>query len=348
VSVGGTARETLRKMALGYVPAQLVYVAAALELADILHERPKGHEELAAASGAHPPSLLRVLRAMVDLGLFEQDREGRFRLTPLGQPLLKDAPRSMRDSILLHGGDLTWRAWGGLLHSVKTGETAFEHAFGMPFFDYLARHPETAATFNRAPRTTGGTTELAEAMADNVDLRGVSRVVDVGGSDGALIEAILLAHPRLTGVLFDLAPVVAQARERLFVGPVAGRCEFVAGDFFEAVPEGGDLYLLARVLHDWDHERCVAVLRNCRRAIAEGGRLLVLERVLGADRPFDPSGVHQDVLSDIDMLATTGGRERTEQEYRALLAAGGFVLNRLTPIPVGIADILKATPDVPT
>lgn len=348
VSDEQTARETLRRMALGYVPAQLVYVAAALELADLLHERPRGHQELAAATGAHAPSLLRVMRGMVDLGLFERDREGRFCLAPLGRPLRKDDPYSMRDSIVLHGGELTWRAWGDLLHSVKTGETAFEHAFGMPFFEYLARNPETAATFHRAPRTAGGATELAEALADNVDLRGVSRVVDVGGSDGAMIEALLLAHPSLTGVLFDLAPVVAKARERLSAGPLTARCEFVAGDFFEGVPEGGDLYLLARVLHDWDHEHCVTILRNCRRAVPEGGRLLVLERVLGVERANDPSGLRPDVRSDIDMLATTGGRERTERQYRAVLSECGFALSGLAPIPLGIADILEAKPDVTT
>ena len=344
----GVARETLQRWSNGYVSAQLVHAAAALGLADLLKDGPKGHEDLAAASGSHAPSLLRALRGMADLGLFEQDEEGRFHLAPLGEPLRLDHPSSLRDSIMLHGGELAWRPWGELLYTLRTGETAFDYALGMPFFAYLERHPETGVSFSRAVRTSGlhGINRLAETVVEVFDLTNVSRIVDVGGGSGALIEALLKAHPQATGVFFDRPKVVAEARNRLSKGPLAGRCEFVEGDFFEAVPEGGNLYLLSRILHDWEDDRCVTILRNCHRAIAGGGRVLVFERVLGVDRPLSPSGVRQDVQSDIDMLVTTGGRERTDEEYRALLATGGFDLTRLVPVPAGSADVLEARPNV--
>jgi hypothetical protein len=223
---------------------------------------------------------------------------------------------------MLAGQPYVQRAWEGLLHSLRTGETAFRHVHGMDVWDYRTRHPEQGAVFDRA--MSGISPRVAEAVVETCDFGRFCRVVDVGGGEGVLLAHILGAHPAMGGVLFDLPHVVVGAAPVLNAAGVGERCEVVAGDFFRGVPEGGDGYVLKGVLHDWDDAAAVAILRACHRAIAPGGAVMIIERLVappneGADTKF----------SDLNMLVVPGGRERTQDEFEALLAAAGFRLSQV-------------------
>lgn len=290
-------------------------------------------EKLAHAVGADPDALHRLLRALAVLGVVQEVAAGRFALADLGQPLRADHPKSLRSSVLLLGDPATWHAWGALTHSVRTGDPAFDHVQGEPVFDYFARHPDLSGVFNRAMGE--GTRLIAPELPRMYDFAGVGTVVDVGGGNGVLLAEVLRAAPDAAGVLFDIATGVAGAAEVLRHAGVADRCRIVAGDFFESVP-GGDILLLASILHDWDDQRCTTLLRNCRRSIAAGGRLLALEAVLPLR--VDTPGATSIVMSDINMLVNTGGRKRTEVEFGRLFDAGGFDLVEVLP-PLGGSQV---------
>jgi hypothetical protein len=229
-----------------------------------------------------------------------------------------------------------YRAWGDMLHSVRTGEPAFEHHFGMGVFEYFAQNSEASAVFNEA--MTGWTAQLAGAVVDSYDFSPFGTVVDVGGNQGTLLAAILRSQPRVRGILFDQPHVVASAGELLTAAGVADRCARVGGDFFEAVPTGGGAYVLASVLHDWDDDRCVAILTRCREVMRDPGKLLVVELVLPeGDEPFFGKWL------DLHMLVMASGRERTAAEYGTLFRAAGFELARVVPTPAG-ASIVEGVP----
>lgn len=304
------ATAALAEMAAGYEITQALYVATKLGIAELLADGSRSVEELAHASGAHAPSLYRLLRALASLGVFAQEDDGRFRLTPLAELLRADVPGSMR-AVILNLGGFGYRIWGDLLYSVQTGGNAFEHVFGMPSWQYRAQHPEEEALFNAfmAERARQRRTALLAAY----DFSDAQLVIDIGGGDGTLLAGILAANPRVRGVLFDQPQVSEAARATLQAAGVAERCAIVGGDFFEAVPSGGEIYVLSVVLHDWPDDRASDILRTCRRAIAPGGRLLIIERVI---RPGNqPSaGKFMDLRM---MLEHVGGHERTEGNGRA-------------------------------
>jgi precorrin-6B methylase 2 len=307
--------------------SRALYLAVKLGIADLLKDGPKPSEELARATGMHAPSLYRVLRALASVGVFAEDQQGRFALTPLAATLQTDLPGSLRAFALAELDEDHYAAWGDLPHSVRTGEVAFDHLFGMDVWQYRARHPEEGRVFDEA--MTSFSSVVNAAIVASYDFSSINKIVDVGGGDGSLIAAILRANPSMQGVLFDLLPhVIAKAEQRIEKEGLIGRCQVVAGDFFDAVPRGGDAYLLKWVIHDWDDERGVALLRNCRHAMAKDGRLLLAEAVI----PLDNSPSFHKFM-DLTMLVMTGGRERTETEYRALLAAAGFRLTRIVPTP---------------
>ena len=230
-----------------------------------------------------------------------------------------------------------YRAWGGLREGVMTGRTAFDEIHGMPVFDYYARNPEAASAFNDA--MTAGSAVVEAAVLDAFDFAPYRRIVDVGGGHGGFLAAILRASPGAEGVLFDAPQVVSGAGDRLEAEGVSTRCEVVGGDFFDSVPDGGDLYVLKWIVHDWDDERSLAILRNCRRAVADGGRLLLVEAVLteGDGSAFGP-------FADLNMMVMTGGKERTGDEFRALLASAGFdpPSFRATRSPVSLIEAAPA------
>ena len=327
---------TLLQMMTGYWVSQALYVVAKLGVADLLTEGPLPIEELAAATRTDAPSLRRVLRALASVGVFtESSGAGTFALTPLAALLRTGTPASMRALAIMYAEE-QYRAWADILHSVQTGETAFERHFGTTYFAYLGQHPEADRVFNEA--MTGWTTQLVGAVLDAYDFSPFKTVVDVGGSYGTLLAAILRSNPTTRGILFDQPHVVAAAGPQLMAAEVSERCTTVGGDFFVAVPGSGDAYVLAQILHDWDDERCIAILRQCRRAMPARAKLLVIELVLpSGEEPFFGKWL------DLHMLVLLGARERTAAEYNALFRTAGFALSRVVPTAAG-ASIVEAIP----
>lgn len=326
---------TLLQMMTGYWVSQALYVAAKLGIADLLADGPVSCEDLAAATDTHAPSLQRVLRALASVGVFTEVSPGSFALTPLAELLRTETPGSMRALAIMYAEE-QYRAWGELLHSVRTGEMAFDHQFGMGYFEYLAQHPEADRVFNEA--MTGWTHQLVGAVVDTYDFSPFKTVVDVGGGYGALLTAGLQGNPVTRGILFEQPHVIARAEKQLVAAGIADRCTVVGGDFFAAVPTGGDAYVLSQILHDWDDERCVAILSQCRRAMPDHGKLLVVELVLP---PGDEPSLGK--WLDLHMLVLLGGRERTAAEYDTLFRVAGFKLARVVPTPPG-PSVLEAVP----
>jgi hypothetical protein len=348
--------------------AQAISVVAALGVADALADGPRDVEALAAAAtpsaatteiacathvpvsrwisaagggapsaDARAPSLYRLLRALASVGIFAEGDDGRFRLTPLAEPLRGDDPDSVRAQAIMLGEAWAWRPFEHLLESVRTGRSAFERAHGLPIFEYLARHPEASAAFD-----AGMTPQLGDgAVAADYDFSRFGTVVDVGGGRGSFLAAILRAHPAVRGVLFEQAHVVPGARQYLDAAGLSSRCEVVAGDIFAAVAAGGDAYVLKRVIHDWDDDRAVRILERCRRAMPPTGRLLVVETVIP---PGNAPSFGK--LLDVLILAWTGGKARTEAEHRRLLEAAGFAVTRVVPTRSALS-VVEAAPREP-
>jgi O-methyltransferase/methyltransferase family protein len=327
----------LLHMMTGCWLSQALYVAAKLGIADLLQEGPQSYTRLAEATQTHAGALYRVLRALASVGIFVEDEAGCFRLTPLAEPLCTDTPGSLRAFAIMLGAPEHWHAWEGMLHSVSTGQPAFDHVFGVPLFQYFPAHPEAARIFDDA--MTSRSSQESAAIVAAYDFAAAHLVVDVGGGQGTLLASILHAHPKARGVLFDLPHVIAPARTRMESTGQAARWECVAGDFFTGVPTGGDLYLLKKVIHDWDDERAQRILTNCRTAMSDTGRLLLME-------PLIPPGNEASFNKLLDLLMlvwNAGGRERTEREHQGLLASAGFHLSRVIPTRSGIS-IIEAVP----
>ena len=330
----------LARMAFGYTTSQILYSAVRMGLPDALSSGPVPVEKLAASFGCDTVGMSRLVRALVVLGVLYEVAPDQVELAELGRPLCAEHPRSIRASLLLLGNPAIWRAWGGLADAVRTGTPAFDDVHGQPLFDHLAGDPMLSDIFNTAMRE--GTTWVAAAAARAYDFSKAGTVVDIGGGNGTLLAAVLAEAPTARGILFDTAEGVAGAAARLHHSGVADRTAIEVGDFFETVP-AGDVLILKGVLHDWDDERCLTVLRRCRQAVATGGRLLVLEPVL-PDRLDTPQALGV-VMSDIAMLVYTGGRERSRDEFAKLLTAAGFALVSVSP-PLGGSSVrlLQAQP----
>jgi hypothetical protein len=329
------ASQALLRLIAGSWVAQAIYVVARLGIADLLQGEPKSSAALAEATGVHPRALYRVLRSLASLGVFAEDNEARFSLTPLAEPLQSGVPGSLKAFAIMMGSEWVWRSWGEILHSVETERPAFEHVYGAPLFEYYAKSPD-AARIGIEGLTSRSLLENA-AVVSSYDFSAVRTVVDVGGGQGTLLAAILKAHPTTRGMLFDMPHVVAAAKPIFEQAGVLDRCDLVGGNFFEAVPPGGEVYILKKVIHDWDDQQAQSILRACRAAMPEEGRLLLVELVIppGNEPSFGK-------LLDLLMLVYPGGRERTEIEHRDLLASAGFRLERVisTPSTVSIAEAI--------
>ena len=322
-------RSPIVDLSLGPITAQAIHTAADLGLADLLAGGLRTSGELALETGTPAPTLRRLLRALTALGVLAQDGPDRFGLTELGGHLRRDAPDSVRSIAILMGIDEWWQAWGDLATSVRTGEPAFDRIFGMPAFEYLGRNPDRAAVFARA--MTEMTRDIAPGVAAGYDFSKFGTIVDVGGGEGTLVAHILGAVPGLRAVLFDTPTGLEAAPGVLASAGVADRCEIVPGDFFAAVPESADAYVVKSILHDWDDERSATILRNCRRAMAPGGRVLIVEKVIPDVITAGDLEATEVVLADLIMLTLmSGGRERTEADFRALLAAAGLAVTTIT------------------
>src|SRR5512143_949338 len=314
IASGDSPPAALLRMIEGFWLSRALAVAVTLNIADLLKDGPKSSKELADATGTHAPSLFRVLRALAGAGVFAEDESGRFGATPLGALLQSGVPGSLRAFVLEELDEEHYGAWGDMLHSVKTGETAFDHHFGIDLWGYRAQHREDAKTFDEAMANL--TALVSDAILAGYEFSSFRTVVDIGGGDASLLSAILKAHPEMEGVLFDVPRVTLKAERRIEAEGLSDRCKIVSGDFFQSIPQGGDAYILKAIIHDWDDHRAKAILMNCYRAMAEKSRLLLIEA------PIPPGSGHFFYKSmDLNMMVMTGGRERTEEEYRELLAA---------------------------
>jgi SAM-dependent methyltransferase len=326
-----SAAQNLAQLLVGNQIQQAIHVAAKLGIADQLRDGPRDSTELAAAVGAHPGALYRLLRALAGYGIVAMD-DGRFSLTPVGELLRSDTPRSVRPFALWSGG-VSYQAFGALEHSVRTGSPAFENLYGQEFFTYLADHPESGAVFDEM--MSRHTVPVAGAVAEH-DLSGVDVIVDVGGGRGELLAAIVGAHPAMRGVLVEQPRVLDEARRVFERAGVADRCTAVAGDISQSLP-AGDAYVLKSVLHGLPDDEAVRVLANCRRAMNPGGLLLVVEFVLPpGDRP-SPG-----LLMDLLMLVGCHGRERTAAEFEALLGEAGLRLVKISSTKHGYSIVAGA------
>jgi hypothetical protein len=330
------AVEIVMNLALGYLVSRSLHVATELGIADLVEGGPKSVEALAGCTGAHGETLRRLLRTLAMHGVFAEDEHGRFATTPAARLLQAGA---MRDGVLLCG-DVTgngswWQAAGALRHTVMTGEPAFDRKHGMGFFEYLQRHPECGRWFDRGMANFAAAENPAIAAA--YDYARFGHVVDIGGGQGGLLAEILARHPRVRGTLFDL-PQVVRHPAYLDKDALSDRWKSVGGDFFEAVPTGGDAYLLKRILHDWGDEQCVRILRCCRKAMGPRARLLVIDAIVPAGNTPHPAKV-----MDILMVVFAAGRERTQEEFAALFARADLRLANVTTTPSTLS-IVEAVP----
>jgi predicted O-methyltransferase YrrM len=309
----------LRRLINGFQISQAIHVAAVLGVADHMATGPRPSDEIAAAVGAHPRALYRLLRALAAIGVLREHADRRFSLTAMGECLRSDAELSVRPSATYVGQAYRWQTWGHLLHSVKTGENAFRVLHGMDSWAYRERHPEQNAIFNAA--MTANSRRVDRAIVAACDFSRCERIADVGGGQGSLLAAILAANPETRGVLFDLPHVAATAAPVLEAAGVENRCEVVGGSMFESVPRGCAAYVMKFILHDWDDADCIRILQACRRAMPSDATLFVIERLIGP--PNEDPAVK---LSDLNMLVGPGGQERTREEFAALFRAGGFRL----------------------
>jgi hypothetical protein len=326
----------LHQLATGHYISRALFVVAKLGIADLLKDGPRDCNELAKAIGVHAPSLNRVTRLLVSVGVFAEE-SGKFSLTPLGEFLRTGVPQSLRAMVMVAAGNRSSEIWKDIEYCVRPGEPACRRRGVTNFFLDPLRSPEEEANFDAAMADV--TRLVAVAVASAYDFTPFATLVDVGGGNGALMIGLLRANPALRGIVFDQPAVAERATAQLVQADLSGRCQAVAGDFFEEVPAGGDAYILKHVIHDWDDERAVAILRNCHRAMGpQGGRLLIVEGVYPAQIDQSPES-RGAASNDVNMLVATGGRQRSESEFRSLYEAAGFGFTRMVPTVARVSVI---------
>jgi hypothetical protein len=313
---------SLSSMLIGYWTSQSIYVAAKLGLADLLKDGPKTAQQLAEVTKTQPDALYRLLRALASVGVFREDEYRRFVLTPLAEQLRGDVPNSQRAFAIMVGEE-HYRCWGDLMYSIQTGKTSFEKIYGEPIFDWMSKHAEQAAVFDQAMVSVHG--RETGAMLDAYDFSDIGTLADVGGGNGSVLRGVLTRYPKMRGMLCDLSGVIERAKPLIAKDGLADRLQTIPTNFFESVPEGADAYLMRHIIHDWNDEQSLTILRNVRRAIGKDGRLLLIEGIIppGNDPNFSK-------LLDLNMLLIPGGKERTESEYRDLYSKAGFRLSSIT------------------
>ncbi|NNG02024.1 MAG: methyltransferase [Desulfobacteraceae bacterium] len=311
-----------------------IYAAAELGIADLLADGPLSINTLAETTRTHAPSLFRLMRALAGVGIFAQGEDGRFALTPTAECLKTG---KLRSAAILFNAEWSDRAWARLLDNLKTGEAAFEIAYGQPLTEWLARNPDAAAVFDDANAVRA--VQSHRVIVKAIDFSIHNHVVDIGGGTGALMTEILKANPHLTGMVADVAPVVEKAAMLIRQKELTARCEAVVCDFFKAVPANADAYILSNILHDWPDDQCRTILTNCRDTMARNSTLYVIEMIV-------PSGNTPSIakLLDLEMLVMTGGRERTQEEFRDLLSDAGLMISVFhhTPDTISIIEIKRS------
>jgi hypothetical protein len=320
----------------GFRVTQTIYAGVDLGIPDLLADGERTADDLAEASGANPSALYRLLRALASLGILHEADGRRFSLTELGQPLRANVPGSLHGWVTLQGRDYVWRSWGNLANAVREGENSFRMLHDTDIWTWRAEHPEESSIFDDAMRAM--TSSANTAILAAYDFGRFGTIVDVAGGTGTLIAALLAAHPTLRGVLFDQEHVVSAAEPILSAAGVLDRCDVVAGSFFESVPESRDAYVLKWIIHDWEDEESVAILRVCRAAMGPDAVVLLIERDLGS-----PNESAAAKVADLNMLVMPGGRERTVDEYAALFDEAGLRLAGVHPTATGQL-VIEAAP----
>lgn len=315
------------EMVLAQWNAAAISAAAKFGIADQLESGPKTTRELASALNLHEDSLYRVLRALAGVGIFHEGENRTFSQTPLSDVLRTNAKPSLRYVSAMMLEDWQYRSVQAICSTVENGLPAVANVFGAGLFEYLGAHPDEAVNFNRG--MSDMSSGEAPAVVATYDFSSFSHIVDVAGGAGGLLAAILQATPKLRGTLFDQQSVIEQSKRDGLLASFGDRCKTASGSFFEAVPDGADAYIMKHIIHDWDDDRSVQILRNCKRAMKPGGKLLVVDRVIGPPNAPDPKK-----FFDVAMMLMPGGRERTEEEWSALFAAAGFRITRILPMPV--------------
>lgn len=321
----------------GFWISRAVYIIAKLGIPDLLKDGPKSTNELAAETSTHAPSLYRVLRALVSVGVLTGNDDGKFALTPLSETLVTDAPGSVRWFAVSELGEEHYPAWGNLMHSVKTGEIAFDNLYGMDVWKFFEQNPENGALFNDS--MSGITAATNEAITTLYDFSSFNKLVDVGGGHGGLLTGVLKKNAQLKGVVFDAPEVISGTRSKIEAAGLADRCETIGGNFFESVPAGGDAYILKWIIHDWDDEKSIRILRNVREQMSPTSKLILVDSVVP-----ESAEPHFSKFIDLNMLVMTGGKERTESEFRQLLGSAGFKLLRVIPTELP-TSIIEAQPN---
>lgn len=333
LEITNSPEQVMMEVISGFWLSRAVYAAAKLGIADHIGNYPRSIEDIARDTSTNASALYRLMRALATAGFFEEHPGRRFSHTPFSGSLRSGTPGSMRASAISELGEDHYAAWEGLADSVKTGEIAFDKRFGMPVWQYYQQNPEQGRIFEQS--MSGVTERINEAIVSSYFFGGFRRILDIGGGEGTLLQQVLKSNPEAEAEVFDRPEVIEMARHR-----VGGdrRFRLTPGDFFASIPEGADLHMLKWILHDWDDQRAVQILRNSRQSIVPGGKLLVLEIVLAgaSQEPFTK-------LMDLNMLVMTGGRERTFDEYSVLLQRAGYRLNRAYPTE-SLITILEAEP----
>ena len=327
---------SLLQIGMGLWQSRALWLAARLRIADAVGDAPESVESIATRSLIDPGALGRLLTALSTIGVFRMEPDGRVSHSDGSQLLRSDHPFSQRAFVDSVFGHEHYEAWGAIEETFRTGRTAFDARFGAPVFAYFQEHQEAARLFSEA--MTGTTRMVEDAVLAAHDFGPFELGVDVGGSQGSLLRRILSRVPGARGIVFDL-PRVAEAAQQAWQGSdEASRLSFSGGNFFEAVPEGADLYLLKFILHDWDDAQAIQILRTIRAAIRPSGRIAVVEMVLPEE-----NSAHPGWLMDLNMLVMTGGKERRAAQYEKLFEAAGFQIERViaTASPM---SIVLATP----
>lgn len=311
-------------------------IAAELGIADQLEGGPKSVSAIATATGTHEDSLYRVLRLLASTGVFTELPERSFALTPLSSMLLTSNPQGMRNTVRMMTFGEHWKAWGSLIDVVRGGGIATDIAEGCDIWEYFKRNPDRAEIFDAS--MTDFTMQSNAAIVGSFDFSQHKTVCDVGGGHGWLVKAILEANPSMRGIVFDQEYVVEGARKVMAEAGLSARAEGVGGSFFESVVGGADLYMAKNIIHDWDDEKSITILRNIRKVMPAEGRLLLVEIMVGPANVPEPGK-----FMDVNMLAMTGGRERTAEEFAALFAQSGFKLGRVIPTP-SLMNLVEGLP----
>lgn len=326
VPVQPNPAEQILQLATGYIASISIHIVAKLGIADLLKDGPKSTAHLAAATHTQEDRIYRVLRTLASVGVFTEIGERHFALTPAAETLRSDVQGSIRPLAIWIGDPMHLRVYAEMPHSVQTGSLTFDRVYGKPVFDYFPGDPKQSEVFNNA--MTCLSNMVIPAVLEAYDFSGIDTLMDVAGGHGAMLRAILAKYPKMRGIVTDLDHVVQGAKQISENQALAHRCEFLCADFFHEVPAHADAIIMKHIIHDWDDDKAIVILENCRKALSgrKNARILLVESVISKGNTAELGK-----FIDLEMMTFTGGRERTEEEFQKLFAAAGMRLNRIVP-----------------